>query len=108
MELQDISDSELSAFLALFRYHATTGPSRFFLDLYILVEREGARRHRQTDPEHYSDGELCHAIEQLKTLADDMRRQGASDNYPGLRFVLLAMSSAVIEMEKRQGLGTAH
>jgi hypothetical protein len=108
LELKNLTDSELSSFLELFRNCSVASHSRFFLDLFCIVERETLARHTSTELPDYSDRELSDAVQRLTALVDDMRSQGAPDNYPSLRFLLLALNGALDEIERREAGATTH
>jgi hypothetical protein len=102
MNVEDLSDVDLSSLLAVFRRFAENGRNRFFFDLYLICEREGLRRTRSTEISDYSDRELNQAVQQLKDFVDLARSQGVNDEYPMLKFVRLALAAGVEELEKRE------
>lgn len=108
MKLEELSDSELSSLLQLFRCMAIADGNRYALDWMVIVEKECIRRHQQREMDDYSDGELGNSIQRLKSLVDGLREQGLSDSYPALRFLLLCMTAAITELERRQAGATTH
>jgi hypothetical protein len=102
MDLQSLTDEELATFLELFRKAAIEGTNRFFLDLLVIVERETIKRHRSREMQDYQDRELVHAIECLTQLVDVLRAEGLEDDSGALKFVLLASTGAIVEMERRK------
>src|SRR5262245_40470579 len=108
MDPKELNNVELSSFLELFRYSAIAGRNRFFLDMMVIVEKEMIARHTTTEITHYNERELVDAIEQMKSLVDQLRDQGMANDYPALRFVLVAMTAAIGEMERRQGAQVTH
>jgi len=101
MDLKDIADSDLGALLEFFRAAAMQGSSKFMVDLFYIVERESLSRHKTTPIRDYQDKDLVEAIERLKALVDEQRAAGVPDDYPGLHFVLLNLTVAIEEAERR-------
>jgi hypothetical protein len=108
LQLSDLSDSELSGLLEIFRQLAVDGRSRLFMDLFCITEKEILSRHISTKIENYTADELSHAIGRLTNLVDSVRGQGVPDSAPSLRFVLLALTGIVNEWERREGTATVH
>ncbi len=101
MDLTEISDNDLSGLLQLFHALAAGGKNRAAHDLYIIIEREGARRHKSTPIADYQDNELVEIVQALTSFVDDMRAKGASDNQPGLYFVSESLTVLIEEAERR-------
>jgi len=101
MDLKEIADQDLGALLQFFRTTAMQGSNTFMLDLFYIVERESLSRHKTKPIRDYQDKDLVEAIKQLKALVDEQRAAGVPDDYPGLHFVLLNLTVAIEEAERR-------
>jgi hypothetical protein len=101
MDLKEIADNDLAALLEFFRAAATQGSNHFFLDLFCIVERESLSRHASTAIADYQDKDLADAIQRLTALVDEQRANGMQDDYPAMHFVLLNLTVAIEEAERR-------
>jgi hypothetical protein len=81
MDLEQISDNDLAGLLQLFAALAAGGKNRVAHDLFTIVEREGARRHKSTKIAEYQDNEIVETVTVLTSFVDDMRAKGAPDNH---------------------------
>jgi hypothetical protein len=101
MGLEQISDNDLAGLLQLFQTLAAGGKNRVAFDLYIIIEREGTRRHQSTLIAEYEDNQLVEAVNALTAFVDDMRAKGVPDSQPGLYFVLENLTTLIEEAERR-------
>lgn len=101
MDLKEIADNDLGALLEFFRTTAIQASNRFMLDLFYIVERESLSRHETTPIADYQDRDLIDAIERLRMLVDQHRAAGVQDDYPTVHFMLLNLTVAIEEAERR-------
>ena len=100
MDLSDVSEPDLALLLEGMRALAMT-KNKPALDLFCIVEREFIARHSSTEIWNYSDNDLHNAAGALSICIDEGRKRGLSDDYPTMRFLLLAMNAFVDELERR-------
>ncbi|MBM2804490.1 MAG: hypothetical protein HW419_2383 [Deltaproteobacteria bacterium] len=101
VDLEQISDNDLAGLLQLFHALAAGGKNRVAHDLYIIIEREGTRRHQSTPIAEYEDNQVVEAVNALTSFVDDMRAKGATDDHPGLHFILESVTVLIGEAERR-------
>jgi hypothetical protein len=100
MDLSDVSEPDLAVLLQGMRALAMT-KNKPALDLFCIVEREFLARHPSTEIGNYSDTDLHNAAAALCVAIDEGRKRGLSDDYPTLRFMLLAVTAFAGELERR-------
>jgi len=101
MDLSEVSEPDLAALLEGMRALAMT-KNRAALDLFCIVEREFLVRHQPTEVANYSDQDLHNATAALCICINEGRKRGLSDDYPTIRFMLLAVTAFVGELERRE------
>jgi hypothetical protein len=101
MDLKELSDEDLSAFLEVFRALAMQKKNKVAMDLFAIVEREMLSRHESTPIAEYRDDELVAMIEILKAAVDSARANGARDDVPLMQFLLENLTVLIGEAEKR-------
>ena len=100
MDLSDVSEPDLAALLEGMRALAMT-KNKPALDLFCIVEREFIARYQSTEIAAYTDRDLHNAAAALCVCVEEGRKRGLSDDYPTLRFMLLAVNAFVDELERR-------